>query len=362
MSTLRICLVVPSLHFGGMERVVSQLSGFLCTKANTDIHLILYGKAPVIQFSLPDKLRIHLPSNRFNAKFRAISTLARLFYLRREILKTDPKVVLSFGEYWNSFVLLSVLDLHYPVFVSDRCQPGKKLGAGHELLRKKLYPRAKGIIAQTYKAAEIYRDLFWNSRITVIGNPISLVNEFREDKERENIVLTVGRLINTKNHDRLIQVFVRINMPGWRLIIIGDDAQKQNNMKRLKSLIKRLGSEDKVTMAGSKTDVGQYYAKSKIFAFTSESEGFPNVIGEAQSFGLPVIAFDCVAGPADLINADNGFLIPLFNYDMFQEKLKLLMENAELRERFGRNGRNSIKRFSVDLIGEKYYNLLDSAV
>ena len=64
--------------------------------------------------------------------------------------------VLSFGEYWNSFVLIALFGLKYPVFVSDRCQPDKSLGKFHDLLRKNLYPKAAGIIAQTEKAEEIY--------------------------------------------------------------------------------------------------------------------------------------------------------------------------------------------------------------
>ena len=72
-----------------------------------------------------------------------------------------------------------------------------------------------------------------------------------------------------------------------------------------------------------------------------------------------MIAFDCIAGPSDLIsNNKNGVLIPLFDYDLFQEKLKLLMNDEKLREEFGANAREAIKDFSIDYIGEQFHNFI----
>jgi GalNAc-alpha-(1->4)-GalNAc-alpha-(1->3)-diNAcBac-PP-undecaprenol alpha-1,4-N-acetyl-D-galactosaminyltransferase len=62
------------------------------------------------------------------------------------------------------------------------------------------------------------------------------------------------------------------------------------------------------------------------------------VIGEAMSAGLPVIAYDCVAGPSELIeDGGNGFLIPLF--DMIHlKKLGQLMDDENMRTRMGYTG------------------------
>jgi glycosyltransferase involved in cell wall biosynthesis len=287
-----------------------------------------------------------------------LSTIATIWALRKIVTKIEPTTILSFGELWNSFVLLALIGKSFPVYVSDRCQPDKSLGKFHNFLRKKLYPKATGIIAQTDIAKSIYLQQFNHNNIQVIGNPIRVINnEF--NIPREKIVLSVGRLIKTKHHDELIKLFVRINNPDWKLVIVGDDALKQNNMSRLQALIKELNAENQILLAGKQSDVDSYYLKSKIFAFTSSSEGFPNVIGEAQSAGLPVIAFDCIAGPSDLIENDkNGYLIPLFNYSQFEEKLRYLMENSVLIESMGDYARRSIKKFEAQIISEKFYNLI----
>ena len=159
----------------------------------------------------------------------------------------------------------------------------------------------------------------------------------------------VGRLIESKHHDKLIEMFARVVIPGWKLLIVGYDHLKQKNMSKLKKLISELNVEDRVILVGKQKNVDYYYLKSKIFAFTSSSEGFPNAIGEAISAGLPVVTYDCIAGPSEMIiNSSTGFLIPLFDRDQFREKLELLMRSKELREKFGIHGQRVIEKFIKD--------------
>lgn len=354
-----ICLVVHSLQAGGMERVMAELAGYFSKKDAVKVHLILYGINRDIFYVLPDDVIIHKPSFTFNDTNRKISSLKTLRYLRKIIKEIKPDTVLSFGEYWNNFVLLATLGLHYPVFVSDRSQPDKSLGKLQDKLRSRLYPLAKGVIAQTEKAKQIYQLFYQHPNITVIGNPIREIKNGDEVIERENIVLMVGRLIEKKHQDKLIELFVKINNPVWKLVIVGYDHLKQKHFTRLQDLVKLLGAEDRVVLAGKQINVEQYYLQSKIFAFTSSSEGFPNVIGEAMSAGLPVVAFDCVAGPSEMITDNkNGFLIPLFDYEKFQQKLAMLMTDDLLREKMAANAKESIRKFNVESIGNQFYNFI----
>ncbi len=354
----KICLIIPSLHAGGMERVMSELISQFSKKENIELHLVLYGIKREQFYKLPQNIIIHKPGFEFNNKFRFISTVKTIWAVRKIITKISPTTILSFGELWNSFVLIALLGKSYPVYLSDRCQPDKNLGKLHNFLRKKLYPKATGIIAQTEIAKSIYLNQFKHNNIKVIGNPIRIIDK-KHNITKENIVLTIGRLITTKHHDELIKLFVKINNPNWKLVIVGDDAIKQNNMSKLRALSKQLNAENQIVLAGKQSDVDSYYLKSKIFAFTSSSEGFPNVIGEAQSAGLPVVAFDCIAGPADLIeNNQNGYLIPLFDYVQFEEKLRHLMDNSTICESMGNYAQISVKQFEANSISEKFYNFI----
>lgn len=356
----KLCFVIPSLEPGGMERVMSELISYFSGKPDVDLHVILYGSKRDIFYELPLKnIMVHKPEWEFDISRRLYFTIKTFFYLRRVIKKLNPVSVLSFGEYWNSFVLLALYGMDLPVYVSDRCQPDKKLGSYHDTLRKLLYPTAKGVVAQTKTAKKIYKNKFNHNNVRVIGNPIREICFCQKGSIEEKIVLTVGRLIESKHHDRLIRIFKNIDAPDWKLVIVGGDALKQNGKDKLKKLIFELGMENKVKLTGTVSSVEEYYQKSKIFAFTSSSEGFPNVVGEAMSACLPVIAYDCVAGPSDLIDDGiNGFLIPLFDDQRFEQKLKFLMTDQKLRGNMGKAAARKIKQFSIPDIGNKYYEFI----
>lgn len=354
-----LCLVIPSLQAGGMERVMAELAGYFSEKKSLQVHLILYGISREIFYQVPRAVTIHRPEFRFNNKFRFFYTIRTLFYLRRTIIQINPGKILSFGEYWNSFLLLSVTGLKYPVYVSDRSQPDKSLGMVHDTLRRWLYPKAKGIILQTERAKQIYLKKNKHSNIYVIGNPIKKIVAEGPPGRREKIVLMVGRLIRTKHQDKLIEIFASTFLPDWKLMIVGYDHLKQNNLVRLKELAKNLGIEERVIFAGKIENIDDIYLQSSIFAFTSSSEGFPNVIGEAMSAGLPVISFDCIAGPSEMIkDGFNGYLVPLFDHITFQSRLSLLMSNEALRLTLGSNARDSVERFSRDKICENFYEVI----
>jgi glycosyltransferase involved in cell wall biosynthesis len=358
MSNRKLCLVIPSLQPGGMERVMSELATYFCGKPELEVHLILYGIKRDIFYSIPENIIIHKPQFEFDNAKRTWSTIRTIFFLRKQIKEIDPYKVLSFGELWNSFVLLSILGLKYPVFVSDRCQPDKSLGALHDRLRNWLYPKAKGVICQTEIAKNIYSKMFQHENFVVIGNPIRKI-EANPEIPKENIVLTVGRLIKSKHHDELIKMFADINPKDWKLVIVGDDALKQRNKVKLEDLVRELDMQDKIQLLGKRSDVDDFYNRAKIFAFTSSSEGFPNVIGEAMSAGLPVIAYDCIAGPSDLVSHNNsGYLIDLHDRKNFKIALNRLINNEGDRTSLGNYGNEIIELYSVYSIGLKFHELL----
>lgn len=354
----KLCLVIPSLQAGGMERVMSGLAGYFVSKGGMEVHMLLYGIKREVFYPLPEAIVLHRPSFRFNNRLRLLSTLRTMLFLRRSVKRMDPDAVLSFGELWNSFVLLGLKGLKYPVFISDRCSPERPYNALHSFLRKWLYPRADGIIAQTATAREIYSRQFRHSNIRVIGNPIREVERI-DGIEKENMVLMVGRLIRTKHQDELIKLFLEIGMPDWKLVIVGYDHLKQNNRQRLQDIINENGAGERVFLEGKQARVDDYYTRSRIFAFTSSSEGFPNAIGEAMSAGLPVVAFDCVAGPSDMIrDGENGFLVPLFEYGLFRQRLEALMKDREMQETLGSRGREDIRAFSMEKTGERFLEFI----
>ncbi len=354
-----ICFVIHSLQAGGMERVMSELVAYFAATGKYNVHLVLYGIKRDIFYKVPDNIIIYRPEFEFDNSKRLLSTIKTHFFLRKTIKRIKPIAALSFGERWNNMVLLALLGTGVPLFVSDRAQPDKSLGKVQDTLRKLLYPTAKGIIAQTQKALSIYKKMYQHANMKVIGNPIRPIPA--ENVTRENYILMVGRYIKSKQQDVLIEIFSKLDAPNWKLVLVGYDHLKQSNQIKWEELAKQLNVAERVVFTGKQFDVERYYLSSKIFAFSSASEGFPNVIGEAMSAELPVVSFDCIAGPSDLIQeGENGYLIPLGDKDLFAQKLQMLVDDEALRTQMGRNAKTAIQKFELNYICGEFESFLTS--
>lgn len=359
MKNKTICFVIHSLQAGGMERVMSELLNYFSNKKEYNVHLVLYGAKRDVFYDISKDIKIYKPNSEFDNSKRTLSTIKTILFLRKTIKKINPDAVLSFGEMWNNMVLLSLIGTKIPVFVSDRAQPDKSIGKLHDNLRKILYPNAKGVIVQTQKALEIFKKIYKHNNFKIIGNPIRQISP--RNLNRENKILMVGRFIDSKQQDVLIEIFSKLNAPDWQLVLVGYDHLNQQNQKNWEALARKLNVEDRVVFTGKQEDVEHYYLTSKIFAFSSASEGFPNVIGEAMSSELPIVAFDCIAGPSDLVIENyNGFLIPLNNKELFAEKLQFLIDNPDDIKIMGENSKKFIAKFELNYICSEFEKFIVS--
>jgi GalNAc-alpha-(1->4)-GalNAc-alpha-(1->3)-diNAcBac-PP-undecaprenol alpha-1,4-N-acetyl-D-galactosaminyltransferase len=347
----KIALVIPSLQAGGMERVMSELANYFSLNNSIEVHLIILGKNLKF-YDISNKVVIHEPDFYFDNKYKIYHTIKTIVFLRYKIKAINPYSILSFGEMYNSFVLLSTLFLKVKVYVSDRSKPDKSWGRIHDILRKVLYKNAFGIISQTTYSKIFLHKITNHKNIIIIPNPVRHKEE--NNLVRKNVILSVGRLIFSKRIDLLLEIFADVNRKDFNLWILGDGPEYE----KLVYLAKELNILDRVTFWGSRKDVNLFYGQAKIFAFTSISEGFPNVLLEALASGLPSISFDCIAGPSDLIDdGQNGFLIPLLDIDCYKAKLNHLMDDQVYKQLVA-NTIKSSKRYDIDNIGKIYLNTL----
>ena len=93
---------------------------------------------------------------------------------------------------------------------------------------------------------------------------------------------------------------------------------------------------------------------------TSRYEPFGLVLPEAMSCGLPVVAFDCPYGPADIVtDGVDGFLIKNRNIEEYADKVCILIEHEDLRRRFGKAGVLSSQRYRADNVMPQWVSLFN---
>ena len=193
----------------------------------------------------------------------------------------------------------------------------------------------------------------------IIGNPVPSIDLGQAPSGRS--ILSVGRLIKTKNMNRLVEIFTKTqnSFPEWQLYIVGGNAAGGHVFEELKKQVEALEAQENVFLEGERKNVYDYLRRSEIFAFTSTSEGFPNALAEAMSAGLAVIAYDCMAGPSDLIDDGvNGFLIPEGDEDLFNAKLMELMASEAVRKSFGAAAKEKMKNFQDEKIASTFFKFI----
>jgi len=358
---LKICLVIPTFKAGGMERVMSSLAKFLVDK-NNEVHIIfLIRHTPF--FAIDDRIHQHFPTGNYEAKSRLCKMLYwvnKVFFLRKRIANIKPDLVFSIPQGYSNLTILALMGTGIPVFISDRNSPAKPVTLLKRIARKFLYPYARGIVSQTnYAKNNLIANGIRNSNIVVIPNPLKKLTTYPKNTGTKKVILNVGRLVHEKNQSELIEIFAQINNPKWELHIVGDGPLK----RELQNIIESRGLSNSVKLIGSVKNVDERMGMADIFAFTSIFEGFPNSLSEALAYPLPCIAYNCIAGPSELIeDGENGFLVEMGDRISYVEKLTRLMKNEQIRDRFMKSSVTHRDKYSMDIVGQRYLEFFLSSL
>ena len=110
-------------------------------------------------------------------------------------------------------------------------------------------------------------------------------------------------------------------------------------------------------------DIIEEYINSSMLLMTSVYEPFGLVLLEAMSCGLPVVAFDCPYGPADIIKHEySGFLVPNRDINLYADYVCALMESPGLRQNMGAEGIKTAQRYQADRIMPMWEELFESLI
>jgi glycosyltransferase involved in cell wall biosynthesis len=195
---------------------------------------------------------------------------------------------------------------------------------------------------------------FFKEKIRYIYNPKNKVQE-KISNEKEKIVLAVGRLTHQKNFQEMLNIWSLTDTDDWKLIIVGSGEDESN----LKEIIYEYNLSN-VELISFTKNIDDFYSRASILVMTSRYEGLPMVLIEAQSFGLPLISYDCQTGPSDIINNDqNGFLIEYGNQKEFSNKLKTLIKSNTIRNKFSVQATHDSERFDLNKIICEWESLIN---
>lgn len=216
------------------------------------------------------------------------------------------------------------------------------------------YPRLNAVVCLNKDEKELFA--------TVNTNPIVIPNFIQAAVKAEltnKLILTVGRLTTVKGTDLLLQTAKSVleQHPDWQWKLIGDGDMKEQvlNFIKQESLQQRLILQTPVDHS-----ILSEYQNAAIYVMASRHECFPMTLLEAQSVGLPCIAFNCDTGPRHIINQnENGILVEKENTANLTEAISSLITNEAARKKMGEKAFSTIQRFSPEKIYDLWKQLID---
>jgi len=367
---MKILISIDHLYLhGGVEKVITSRVNYLVNNYDVDIMILTteqQNQQP--RYPLDPKIKLVDLGIGYDRKISYFSKTnlqasVKHFFSQKKLLKEyKPDVIISvnynFDHYWFPLIKSNAKlykERHGSRYAEDQAR--KKSG-----FLKKLKFSINDWIEKKYDAIIVLNEdekkYVRTNNAFVIPNPVEPQQIHSELKS--NKVIAAGRISPVKGFDQLISAFAIVHKtnPSWILDIYGQDYL--DTADQLKCQISALGLENVVFLRESVNDLPSLMADYSIYAMSSETECFPMVLLEALSVGLPVVSYDCPNGPRNIVSdRKDGILVHQNNIEELAAALNLLMNDEDLRQKMGDNGRKNVDRFLPDEIMKRWQTLLN---
>lgn len=307
---------------GGIERILTDRVNYMAEVWGWDIYvLVLLKETEEPWYKLSSKVHVEY----LNVGTSGLMMCAEaLWKLDKAVRRIKPDVYVTFQSIG---AISCMLRTHSVPTVYEA--HGARSRMPHPLAMTMAERYADVVVVLGERQKNDYRKA---RRLAVIPNFTMMTPKAMPDYASE-VAVAAGRVCYQKNFERLESLWGKVQetFPQWQLRVHHDTK-----------------------------DMAAAYQEGSVLVMTSRFEGFPMVLIEAMTCGLPCVAFDCPYGPSELIeDGKTGYLIPYDDDQMFMDKLSYLMRHPEIRRRMGEEARKSVERFSVESVMAKWKKLYE---
>lgn len=344
----KVLIILPSLAVGGMEKVLINLVNSLPKEEYTITIKTIYDC-----FEIAENLNSNINYSSFyksskNKRINYIKSRAYTFMIKK--LSSQLLYRLFIKEYFDVEIAF-FRGASIKIISGSNNKKSNKLAWVHNDFTRctgifdwfkteeqtiSAYKKFNKIICVSQYAKEMFVKRMGINKNVVVRYNVNLVNDII-DKSNENIeegfkeytfkVCTVGRLVEAKGYDRLLNIHKRLIDEGitYELIIIGGGPE----YNKYRKFILDNGLEDTVNLLGNRSNPYKYINKSDLFVCSSRWEGFSTVISEAVILKKPILTTR-VSGVSELFLDNEYGLIVDNDEESLYQGLKLLITNKEL--------------------------------
>lgn len=353
----KIAIISHALGGGGAERFGALLS-FILSDLGYEIHNIILNQPQDYEYS-GTLLNLGTMKKKFKWQTKFSKAIVLKKYLKQHnintIIDNRPRSLL-FREwitrrvYGNRRVLYLIQNYNLKNYIPQ-----------NKVLANLFYKNASKLICVSMAIEEKVTARYHFKNTTTIYNPVRF---FHEVKEAQNVpdkfILYFGRFDESaKNFTLMLEAFSlsKIYHKGYTLVLMGEGP----DLDFIKNEIHRHDLKEYVQILPYQKNPFGAVKKARYTILSSHFEGFPLSIVESLAAGTPVIAVDCMSGPAEIIkSAYNGILVENYNAEAFSKAMNLLIDDEKLYQFCKSNAPESVAHLSIAAISEKWKEVLSN--
>lgn len=357
----RILVVSSSLSEGGAERFASTLLVHL-DRLVFEPHLCLF-RDPVT-YPLPEDVPVRVLHKQ--KPWHWLRTARRL---ARAVEEIRPQVILSNMAATGRITGMALGRCRTPPAWIARvaADPAPDDGRLVRWLTRRTLGGANVFVANSHglKAGFSKWYPFVRGRIRQIYNPVDFkaVDALAAEKpaieadSQKPLLVSVGRLNRQKRPDIMLQAFAQLRaQTDAELWMVGDGPLRA----RTEAQVKQLGLQSSVRLPGFCANPYALMRQAAVYVLSSDYEGLPNALIEAQGMGLPAVSTSCPYGPEEIIRTgQTGILTPVGDAAALAAGIAGLLSEPKHSREMGQAAREDIRnRFDSQIVVRQWEELI----
>jgi glycosyltransferase involved in cell wall biosynthesis len=365
---MRILLIIDDLGSGGAQRQLVNLAKGLKFQ-HEKVGIFIYNPAGNFFISevLKSKIEIHVTDYNKGFSFKTIYSLYKI------IIRHKYTHIISFLDTPNFYAEITSLFLpKIKVLVSERSSRLHENNLFFSFIKRLFHLRAKYVIANSHSHAVWLKKFIWlKNKIKVVynGYDFHVYNSYNNHRYNLNNLLVVGRISKEKNGLNLIKALdlfhkkrgfsPKLNWVGR----VDNSKNKESYYFKMQNELERLPHvKSNWNWLGERHDITNLLNNHKALILASFYEGLPNVICEAFSCGLPVIASNVCDNPFLVSSNKRGFLFDPNDINEIEEAIwKIVtMESFDWISMSKNAVEYSHLKLDIRTMTNSYQNLLNS--
>jgi len=361
----RVLVFRPTLGEGGADRVTWTLLVHL-DRARFAPELVLMRADGPFVAEVPRDVPVHA----LGTPRLALSALS----LARIIRGRKPDIVFSTSSSGNAVCVLAhgLARSRARLVLSERSAlfRGRRREPVEAALKRLTYRRAdvvtavsQGVADQLVSALGVRQD-----RVRVVYNPMVEPDLAARAAEQVDhpwfadgvpVIAACSRLVEVKDYPTLLAAFAKLRAQRRvRLFVLGDGPLKGE----LEQRAREAGLADDVCFFGFDRNPFKYLARARLLLQASRAEGLPGALIQSMACGAPVVSTDCDFGPREVVrDGVDGFLVPVGDADALAARAGRLLDDEPLRARMSEQGREAMRKFTLESSLARYQAALDGA-